>query len=109
MSLPIDRDFDCMRRCKRMARGKPETACTGVCAVHRDRTSSRTIHVSQSTAELLRAHVRPFAILTGLRPQPNGMVALEVDLEVHAMLVAISSDMDAAVRTVCTPGGVGRA
>ena len=71
----------------------------------------RSITISASTHDLLREHGRAMGMnMIGGVIHPDGRVQIVVDEEVFVRLEALSpGDPDAALRTLCTPGGVGRA
>lgn len=71
----------------------------------------RSITISASTYELLREHGAGMGMnMVGGVVIPDGRVQIVVDEEVFSRLEALApGDADAALRQVCTPGGIGRA
>lgn len=69
----------------------------------------RAIEISGATYDLLREHALGRRLVGGVI-RPDGSVQIVVDEEVFSRLEALApGDPDAAIRLVCTPGGVGRA
>lgn len=64
-----------------------------------------TIIISAASRALLEAAVRPGArMLPARRELPDGRFEIEVDEDVHAALLLVDPDPDAAIRVMFTTG-----